>query len=277
MAIEFPNIDPVALSIGPIEIRWYALAYLAGFILGWQYCLYLVGLDKDQKPQKDYIQKTNIDDFLPWMILGVILGGRLGYVLFYQFEMYVQDPLEVAKIWRGGMSFHGGTLGALAAMIIYSAIHKLPLLKLSDIVCCAAPIGLFFGRIANFVNGELFGRQSAQPWAITFPHGGPFPRHPSQLYEAVLEGLVLFIILYVCAKSKFFRGRAGLLSGVFLIGYGLARAFVEFYREPDIQIGFIAESFTMGQVLSVPMILGGLFLVHFAISKDRDVKKVKTN
>jgi len=269
--MKYPNIDPIALSLGPIQIRWYALAYLAGFLLGWQYALYLCGLDKDKEPKKSYIQKTTIDDFLPWAILGVILGGRIGYVLFYQPEMYLADPWEIPKVWHGGMAFHGGALGAIAAMVIYALWHKLPLLRLTDIFCCATPIGLFFGRIANFVNGELFGRPASLPWAMTFPRGGDYPRHPSQLYEAGLEGLLLFALLAVLVHKDAIRGRPGILTGVFLAGYGCMRIFVELFREPDIQIGFIAGSFTMGQLLSLPMIFGGMVVIFYAVQNSRRV------
>lgn len=267
--MKFPDIDPVALAIGPLQIRWYALAYLAGFLLGWQYALYLCGLDKGREPKEKFIQKTTIDDFLPWAILGVIVGGRLGYVLFYQPEMYLADPWEIPKVWHGGMAFHGGALGAIIAMVCYAFYHKLPLLRLTDIFCCATPIGLFFGRIANFINGELFGREATVPWAMAFPRGGEFPRHPSQLYEAGLEGIVLFAVLAALVHRERIRNTPGILTGVFLIGYGLARLFVEFFREPDIQLGFIAGPFTMGQVLSVPMILGGLVVIFYARSSTR--------
>jgi len=267
MVWEFPHIDPVALAIGPFEIRWYALAYLAGFLLGWRYVVYLAGRGGAA------VTKTDIDDLLPWVILGVILGGRLGYVLFYQFELYLQHPLEILKVWRGGMSFHGGTLGAAAAVAVFSWRRKLPVLQVSDMVCCAAPIGLFFGRIANFINGELFGRPTDVPWGMVFPYGGDVARHPSQLYEAALEGLLLFIVLAVLAHRHKLRSRAGLLSGVFLAGYGAARFFVEFYREPDVQIGYIAGFLTMGQVLCVPMIAAGAGLVFYALRRTADSGK----
>lgn len=275
--IEFPDIDPVAFSIGPLSIRWYALAYLAGFILGWKYALYLCGLDegrempepakaKEKKTtaKKATITKAAIDDFFPWGILGVILGGRLGYVLFYQTDMIWLAPADIIKIWHGGMSFHGGALGAVLAMLFYTRRKEMSFMRLTDLFACAAPIGLFFGRIANFVNGELFGRVTDMSWGVVFPHGGIFPRHPSQLYEAALEGLVLFIVLAVLAHRPAIRCRAGVLSGVFLTGYGLSRFIVEFFREPDAHIGYIAGYFTMGQILSLPMIAGGILLVLYA-------------
>ena len=190
--IEFPNIDPVAFSLGPIDIRWYALAYLAGILLGWQYCMRLAGLDLEQKPSRE-----DIDDFLPWAIAGVIFGGRLGYVLFYNLEFYLDNPSQILQLWQGGMSFHGGALGVILALIIYPFFKKIPHLRLADCVCASVPIGLLFGRIANFINGELFGRVTDSKFGMVFPHGGELPRHPSQLYEAVLEGAVLFLILFV--------------------------------------------------------------------------------
>lgn len=264
MTIPFPDIGPVAFSIGPLPIRWYALAYLAGFLGGWRYILYLAGKDQGVRPNK-----MDIDDFLPWGILGVILGGRVGYVLFYQFEMYLRNPLEILQLWHGGMSFHGGAAGMIIAMILYAWKHKIYVLRLTDWVCCAVPIGLFFGRIANFINGELFGRVTTSPLGIIFPYGGPLPRHPSQLYEAVLEGAVLFLILFALAHNKWVRARPGIISGVFLIGYALGRITVEFFREPDAQIGFIMGSFTMGQLLSVPMIIGGLVAIGYAFKHEQ--------
>ncbi len=260
--LQFPDIDPIAFSIGPIAVRWYALAYLTAFLLGWQYALYITGLGKNSRPHK-----TEIDDFLPWAILGVIVGGRLGYVLIYQPELYLAHPMEIPKLWHGGMSFHGGLLGAVTAMIAYSWYEKIPLLRLSDMFACATPIGLFFGRIANFINGELFGRIGKVPWAMEFPGGGAVPRHPSQLYEAGLEGLLLFFILFFLVRIEAIRERPGLLSGIFLIGYGSSRMFVEQFREPDAQIGLLFNLFSMGQLLSVPMIIGGVVLVVYALIK----------
>lgn len=267
MALPFPDIDPVAIQIGPILIRWYALAYLAGFLLAWKYALYIVSKNKDPglRPNKD-----DIDNFIPWAVIGVILGGRIGYVIFYQFDLYANDPLEALKVWHGGMSFHGGALGVIAALFFYSFVHKFSMLRLSDIACAGVPIGLFFGRIANFVNGELYGRVTSVPWAVTFPRGGGQARHPSQLYEALLEGALLFAVLYVLIRNERFRGRPGFVTGVFLGGYGLARFVVEFYREPDFQIGLFWDVLSMGQLLCVPMILFGIYAAREA-SKGRPV------
>lgn len=265
---QFPNIDPVALSIGPLEIRWYALAYLAGFLLGWKLVVYLAGLDGEQRK----ITTTQLDDFLPWAVLGVILGGRIGYILFYQFSSYMHDPLAMFRIWEGGMSFHGGAAGVIVAMIIYAWRQKIRLLRLTDLICCAVPIGLFFGRLANFVNGELYGRVTTSPIGMVFPYGGPEPRHPSQLYEAVLEGLVLTTVMFLLARNPRVRNRPGILSAVFLAGYGISRIIVEFFREPDVQIGYIAGMFTMGQILCLPMLIGAAVLVYVSgRNKERPV------
>lgn len=266
MALPFPQIDPIAFQIGPLPVRWYGLSYLAGFLLGWLYARYLAARERKADGTPLYFTKENIDDFLPWAVGGVILGGRLGYILFYQFGGYIENPMAALRIWEGGMSFHGGALGVIAAMIIYARRHKLPLLRLTDIVCAVAPIGLFFGRIANFINGELFGKVTDVPWAVEFPHGGMLPRHPSQLYEAGLEGIVLGALLAVLIHKAGVRNRPGIVSGVFLAGYGAARFFVEFFRIPDPQIGYLAgEWLTMGMVLTLPMILFGAGLIIYAV------------
>ena len=261
---EFPDIDPVAFSIGPLLIRWYSLAYLAGFLLGWQYCMRLAGLHGDGRPSRE-----DVDNFLPWAIAGVILGGRLGYVLFYNPVYYFVNPVDILKLWHGGMSFHGGALGVILALIIFPRIHKIPFLKLADMVCASVPIGLFFGRIANFINGELFGRVTNSPLGVVFPQGGPLPRHPSQLYEAVLEGAVLFVVLAVLIRLRRVREKPGIVSGVFLAGYGIFRSVIELFREPDIHIGFIGSVVTMGQVLSMPMIVAGAGLIIYAHMKQK--------
>lgn len=256
MALPFPDIDPVALALGPFKIRWYALAYLAGFLIGWRYCRALAARDPSGKPAPE-----QVDDFLSWAIAGVILGGRIGYVVFYQPDLYLADPWAVLRIWQGGMSFHGGLIGLIAALLIYARRARIPILRLSDLVSCVAPIGLFFGRIANFVNGELYGRVTNIPWGVVFPYGGPDPRHPSQLYESALEGAALFAILFFAARRPGIRDREGVLSGLFLAGYGLSRFAIEFFREPDAQIGYLFAGATMGQMLCVPMIAAGLYLI----------------
>lgn len=260
--IAFPNIDPVALALGPILIRWYSLAYLTGFLGGWWYAKKIISKDPDSPLTHDHI-----DDFILWVIFGVILGGRLGYVLFYNLPYFIGNPSEILQVWHGGMSFHGGLLGVVLAIISFALKHKIPMLRLGDIAACAAPIGIFFGRITNFINGELFGRKTDAAIGIIFPHGGPNPRHPSQLYEAVLEGLVLFVILYIAAQSQKIRQSYGFLTGLFLSWYGMSRFIVEFFREPDAQLGFIINWVTMGQILTLPMIILGIALMTYSYKK----------
>ena len=269
-AIVFPVIDPVAIAVGPFAVRWYALAYIAGILIGWRYCLWLAR----RRPQ--YFEPAAIDDFVLYATLGIVLGGRIGYVLFYNLPFYLEHPLDALMIWQGGMSFHGGMIGVLAAIGVFAWRVGAPYLAVGDIVAAATPIGLFFGRIANFVNGELFGREAPDvPWAMAFPRGGPVPRHPSQLYEAALEGLVLFLLLLLLARRGDIRSRPGQVGGAFLAGYGLFRIVVEFFREPDAQLGFLAFGTTMGQLLSVPMVLVGLGLIAYARSRPAAVPKPK--
>lgn len=255
LALAFPAIDPVLISFGPIAIRWYAISYLAGFVLGWWYCMVLARANAAGPTSKDY------DDFLAWAVIGTVLGGRLGYVLFYQFDYYLNAPLEVFYVWHGGMSFHGGLLGMLAATWFFIRQRKLHYFAFTDILACATPIGLGFGRIANFINGELFGRVTEASWGVVFPRGGNLPRHPSQLYEAFLEGLVLFIVLAVLARIPALRKKEGFLSGIFLILYAIFRFGVEFFREPDEQLGFLFGGATMGQLLSLPVFIFGIILI----------------
>ncbi len=254
-AIPFPAIDPVAVEIGPFAIRWYALAYIAGLLLGWRLLRRLM----TAPPLVGTLQQA--DDFLTWATLGVILGGRLGYVLFYRPEFYLTHPVEILKVWTGGMSFHGGALGVIVAIAAFARANRIPFLALGDRVVPCVPIGLGLGRLANFVNGELWGRVTDVPWGMIFPHGGPLPRHPSQLYQATLEGLVLFLVLIVLAMRPAIRARQGFLGGAFLAGYGIARIIGEFFREPDSFLGFLAFGATMGQLLSVPMVIAGAFLM----------------
>lgn len=259
--LSFPNIDPVALHLGPLPIRWYALAYIAGVILGWRTAVHLARLDPRWPPARLF------EDFMTWVVLGIVLGGRAGYVLFYNFQFFLQNPMEIFMVWHGGMSFHGGFLGVLAASYFFCVRHKLSYFSFTDVLACVVPIGLFFGRVANFINGELFGRVADVPWAMIFPRGGDLPRHPSQLYHAGLEGLLLFVILFVLAHNKDVRGKTGLLSGLFLVLYGVFRGFVEFFREPDEQIGFLFGGATMGQLLCIPMLIAGAWLIVKAARK----------
>ncbi len=265
--IAFPNFDPVAISIfGILQIRWYALAYLGGFLGGWAYGSWLVKeFGKNWRPNKE-----DIFDILPWVALGVILGGRLGYVLFYNLEFYLQNPLHILFVWEGGMSFHGGLAGVIIAMFLYAKSEKIPLLQLSDIIAAVVPIGIFFGRISNFINGELFGRVTTKSWGVIFPYGGEYPRHPSQLYEALSEGLLLFIILYIMTKYLKLWQKPGIITGSFLSLYAFFRFMIEFVREPDPQLGFFGEYFSMGQLLSLPMFLLGIYLILYAYRQKKN-------
>ncbi len=257
-AIAFPMIDPVLVEFGPIAIRWYALAYIAGLVLGWRYMIWLAG------HPGALVKPQDADDFLTWAVLGVILGGRLGYVLFYKPAYYLAHPSEIVQTWQGGMSFHGGFLGVLVVTLIFCRMRKIRFWAFTDLAAAVAPIGLFFGRIANFINSELWGRTTDVSWAVVFPNGGPYPRHPSQLYEAGLEGLVLLGVLHAVWRQDRWRIKPGVLSGAFLIGYGLSRIIVEFFRQPDAHLGFFAGGATMGQMLSVPMVLAGGALIAYA-------------
>jgi phosphatidylglycerol---prolipoprotein diacylglyceryl transferase len=259
--MPFPVIDPVAFELGPLVVRWYALSYIAGILLAYAY----IGWLNRRVP---FFTHAAREDLITYAVLGIILGGRLGYVLFYQFAYYSGQPLEALKIWHGGMSFHGGLLGVLAAFYLYARRHKLPYLRVLDYLAAATPIGLFLGRIANFINGELYGRQTDAPWGMVFPHAGGMPRHPSQLYQAAAEGLLLFLVLFLLVRFTPLLKREGAIGGAFLVGYGLARFGVEFFRQPDAQLGFLfGEWMTMGQLLCLPMIVLGLWLLLRAQKK----------
>ena len=262
-AIAYPAIDPVLVQIGPFAIRWYALAYLAGLLLGWRYARWLA------RHSPRLVAPEAIDDFLMWATLGVVLGGRLGYVLFYKPQYYLEHPLAALQLWHGGMSFHGGLLGVVVAGVTFCAWRRMRTMAFADLIFCAAPIGLFLGRIANFINGELVGRPADVAWAMAFPGYGPQPRHPSQLYEAGLEGLALFVILFLLWRVPAIRERPGLLTGAFLVGYGVFRSLGELFREPDAHLGFIMQGLTMGQLLSLPMVVIGAWFVLRAWRRDR--------
>ncbi|MCZ6764822.1 MAG: prolipoprotein diacylglyceryl transferase [Alphaproteobacteria bacterium] len=251
----FPSIDPIAFQIGPFAVRWYALAYIAGLIAGWVYILWLL------RRAPKVMTREQVGDFLTWAILGVILGGRLGYIIFYHPDYYVFHVQEIFYVWEGGMSFHGGFLGLTGAVILYCRKKQLSFWSVADLIAAAVPIGLFLGRLANFVNGELYGRTTNLPWGMVFPTGGPAPRHPSQLYEAGLEGLALFILLFIAIRFFNARAHPGLTAGLFLTGYGAARMFVELFREPDAHLGFLFGSITMGQLLSLPLVLAGIWFM----------------
>lgn len=262
ISLAFPNIDPVLITIGPLPVRWYALAYIAGLFLGWVYARSLVKT-KAFWAGKMPLAPSDIDDLLFYAALGVILGGRLGYVLFYNSDYYFAHPAEIFAVWKGGMSFHGGLLGTILAIYVVAKRHGLPALSLTDVSAAAVPIGLFLGRIANFIKPELWGRPSDVSWAMVFPGAGPLPRHPSQLYEAALEGAVLFFVLFVAIRLGALRW-PGLVAGIFAVGYGAARITCEFFREPDPQLGFLFGGATMGMLLSLPLIAAGMVLIFRA-------------
>jgi len=268
LTIAFPVFDPIAISFGPIAIRWYALAYIGGIVLGWIYARSLVKKARLWSGPAP-ISLLQLDDFILWVTIGIIVGGRTGYVLFYNPAFFVQHPAEIFQLWNGGMSFHGGFLGCVAAVILFARKNDISILSLGDITTAVGPIGLFLGRLANFINSELWGRtaDSSVPWAMVFPNGGPLPRHPSQLYEAGLEGILLFAILAVMVRMGALK-RPGLILGSFIAIYGLARITAEFFREPDPQLGFLWGGLTMGMLLSVPMIIVGAILIMTAWRRE---------
>jgi phosphatidylglycerol:prolipoprotein diacylglycerol transferase len=266
MAIQFPAIDSVAFSIGPVSVRWYGLAYMAGFILGWLYMRKLVStpaLWRGAPP----LTPEQTDDFLLWATLGTVVGGRLGYVLLYEPTKFIAEPWKVFYTWEGGMAFHGGLLGVCAAVWLFSWRNRTPLLGLADLSAASVPIGLFFGRLANFINGEMYGRLTDVPWAVAFParfmlnHDYPGPRHPTQLYEALLEGAAMFLLLRLLTHRAGALKRPGLTAGAFFFLYGTARIFVEFYKEWDVKQFFTTPWFSEGMVYSAPMLAAGAYLI----------------
>jgi phosphatidylglycerol:prolipoprotein diacylglycerol transferase len=265
--IPFPAVDPVLFQVGPFAIRWYALAYIAGILLGWLYARALIRNERlwgGPAPMKviDY------DDFVVWVTLGIILGGRTGYVLFYNLPHFAAHPAEIFQLWHGGMSFHGGFLGCVAAVVLFAWRRGIPILSLGDVTCAVGPIGLLLGRLANFINGELWGRPTDVPWAMVFPGGGALPRHPSQLYEAALEGVALFLVLAFIVRAGALK-RPGAVIGTFALGYGIARIVGEFFREPDPQLGFLWSGLTMGMLLSVPLMLAGIAFLAVALRRPQ--------
>ena len=263
------GLDPVALDLGFFQLRWYSLAYLAGILVGYWYLTKLV--DAPGAP----MARRHADDMIFYATLGIILGGRIGYILFYQPSL-MTNPLDMFKVWEGGMSLHGGALGTIVAIFIFSRVHKLQFLRICDYIACCIPFGLFFGRLANFVNGELWGRATDVPWAMIFPTGDGVPRHPSQLYEAGLEGLLLFAILWLLFWKSQARYKPGLLMGTTAIVYGASRFFVEFFRQPDAQLLDFAQrtGLSMGQWLTIPMILIGLYLVLTAKGRRQRIEPI---
>jgi phosphatidylglycerol---prolipoprotein diacylglyceryl transferase len=268
MILSHPLLDPVLLRIGPLEVRWYGVMYLLGFVLG-----YFV-IRSELKRKQGAVPVEAADDLLFYLIIGLLLGGRIGYVLFYNLKEYLHAPWEVFAIWHGGMSFHGGLIGMLVSGYFFARKRKAVFLDLADIGALAATLGLMLGRIGNFINGELYGRVTSVPWGIVFPGGGPLPRHPSQLYEALFEGPILFIILW-CLRTRL--KMPGELLVALLWGYGVFRFTIEFFREPDPQLGFIIDWLTMGQLLCLAMILGGVgLLIYIRLTQPRKSRDVKS-
>jgi phosphatidylglycerol:prolipoprotein diacylglycerol transferase len=258
--IILPHFNPNIIEIGQFSIRWYSLAYIAGILFAWYFVKHF---------HQKKISKEALDDWLFWAVMGVVLGGRLGYVLFYNFSFYFHHPLQILAVWQGGMSFHGGLAGAIISMFLFCKKYHINFWELTDTLAIATPIGLFFGRIANFINLELYGRVTTSKFGMVFPNAGDLPRHASQLYEASLEGLLLFLILFSLAKFTKLREKTGAISGLFLILYAAARAFIEQFREPDEQIGFLFNhQITMGQILSLPVLVAGLIILLLAIRKN---------
>jgi phosphatidylglycerol---prolipoprotein diacylglyceryl transferase len=264
--LPYPAINPVLIQLGPLAVRWYALAYIVGILAGWIYARRMIASERLWGGPAP-LTVVDFDDFIIWITLGIILGGRIGYVLFYNLPLFIDHPLAIFELWNGGMSFHGGFLGCAVAIIWFALKHKIPIFSLGDVVTAVTPIGLFLGRLANFINGELWGRPSDVPWAMIFPKGGPIPRHPSQLYEAALEGLVLFIVLNVLIRLGALK-RPGVVTGSFALGYGIARVICEFFREPDPQLGFLWGGLTMGMLLCIPLMLAGIAILAYALSRE---------
>jgi phosphatidylglycerol:prolipoprotein diacylglycerol transferase len=260
--VPFPDFDPVIFQIGPFALRWYALAYVAGIVLGWLYGVRLIKSASIWRGGTAPITQQQADDLILWITIGIILGGRLGYVLFYRPDLIWRDPLQILQLWNGGMAFHGGALGVIVAVTIYARRQKVDLLRLGDLVAPCVPFGLFFGRIANFINGELWGRPTSAPWGVIFPSSGDgLARHPSQLYEAALEGVVLFLILLWATHVAKLLPRRGMLTGLFLFYYGVFRILVELVREPDFHMPAFPLGLSMGMLLSVPMVVAGAWLM----------------
>ena len=260
------NFNPVLIDLGLFQIRWYSLAYILGIILGWICAVKIIKFASKNNYNFEPVKKSQFDDLIIYLVIGIVFGGRLGYVIFYNFEYYSQNFFEIFKLWQGGMSFHGGLLGVIISIIIFSKKTKTNFFKFADVVSCVAPIGIFLGRIANFINGELYGKISTLPWAIIFPNGGNVSRHPSQIYEAILEGLILFILINYLALKKHLLFKTGYISGFFLVSYSILRILSENFREPDMHLGYFFNYFSMGTLLSLLTLIFG-FLIIFSIKK----------
>ena len=263
------NFDPVFIDLGVFQIRWFSVAYIIGIILGWIYAIKIIK-EMARKHNFTPIKQTDFDDLIIYLIIGIIFGGRLGYIIFYNFDYYSKNLFEILKLWEGGMSFHGGLLGVIIATIIFAKIKKINFFNFTDIICCVTPIGLFLGRIANFINGELFGKISTLPWAVIFPDGGNISRHPSQIYEAMLEGILLFFLINFFALKKQLLIKTGYVSGLFLIFYSIARIIGENFREPDIHLGYFFNYFSMGVMLSFITFLAGCFIIFLIKNNEQN-------
>ena len=264
------NFDPIMIDLGLFQIRWYSIAYILGIILAWMYATKIIKLTTVNKYNFEQIKKSEFDDLIIYLVIGIILGGRLGYVLFYNLEYYSQNLFEIFKLWQGGMSFHGGLIGVIVSIIFFSKKTETNFFKSADIVSCVAPIGIFLGRIANFINGELYGKISTLPWAIIFPNGGSIARHPSQIYEAFLEGIILFILINYLALKKKLLFKTGYISGFFLVAYSILRILSENFREPDMHLGYFFNYFSMGVILSSITLLTGCFILFFIRNNEQN-------
>jgi len=264
------NFDPVLIDLGFFQIRWYSIAYILGILIGWIYANRIIKSTLNNQYNFKQVTTKQFDDLIIYLIIGIIVGGRLGYVIFYNLDYYSQNLLEIFKLWQGGMSFHGGLLGVVISTFVFSKKTQINFFKFSDIISCVAPFGILLGRIANFINGELYGKITTLSWGVIFPNGGNLPRHPSQLYEAALEGIFLFLIINYLALKKKFLYRAGYISGIFLILYSILRIFSEVFREPDNHVGLLFNYFSMGTLLSLITIIFGLFIILFIKKNERN-------
>ena len=255
------NFSPVLVDFGFFQIKWYSIAYIIGIILGWIYAIKIIKKTSGNNYSYKPINKSDFDDLILYLIIGIIIGGRIGYIIFYNLEYYSENFLEIFKVWKGGMSFHGGLLGVVISAFIFAKKRNTIFYKYTDIICCVAPIGIFLGRIANFINGELFGKVSTLPWAVIFPNGGNVPRHPSQIYEAILEGIVLFVLINYFALNKKKLYKPGFISGIFLILYSVLRIISENFREPDVQLGYLLNYFSLGILLSLITLIAGIIII----------------
>ena len=257
------NFDPVLIDLGIFQIRWYSLSYILGILIGWMYANKIIKSTSNNKYNFNQVTTKHFDDLIIYLIIGIIIGGRLGYIILYNFDYYTQNLLEIFKLWKGGMSFHGGLIGLIISTVLFSRKKDINFFKFLDIISCVAPIGIFLGRIANFINGELYGKVTVLPWGVIFPNVGNTPRHPSQIYEAMLEGIILFLIINYLALKKELLYKTGYVSAIFLIFYSIFRIFSESFREPDIQLGLLFNYFSMGTILSLLTITFGLFIILF--------------